>query len=142
MQQDTRWQQHFASYKKAFAQLDKAIQTQNQTVLERAGIIQMFEFTSEPAWNTRKDNLLNQGINDITVSRDAIRKAFKHGLLQDGINWMKMQESRTQTSHIYNEDVADTILTDVVQIYHPLFKDLFQILESKQTCLSKSKLTG
>jgi len=132
MQQDVRWQQRFANYKKAFAQLNVAIQTQNPSVLERAGIIQMFEFTAELAWNTLKDYLLNQGINDITGSRDAIRNAFKHGLLQDGMSWMKMLESRNLTSHIYNEDVADTILTDVIHIYYPLFKELLQTLESKR----------
>jgi nucleotidyltransferase substrate binding protein (TIGR01987 family) len=131
MQQDIRWQQRLNNYKKAFAQLDEAIQTKNPTSLERAGIIQMFEFTAELAWNTLKDYLLNQGINDITGSRDAIRKAFKHGLIQDGMNWMKMLESRNLTSHIYNENVADTILNDVVQVYHKLFQELLQILESK-----------
>ncbi len=133
MQQDIRWQQRFTNYKKAFAQLDEAIQTKRPSTLERAGIIQMFEFTAELAWNTLKDYLQNQGINDITGSRDAIRKAFKHGLLQDGMSWMKMLESRNLTSHIYNENVADTIMTDVINIYHPLFKELLQVLESKLT---------
>jgi nucleotidyltransferase substrate binding protein (TIGR01987 family) len=133
MQQDIRWQQRFANYQKAFAQLDEAIHTIKPTVLERAGIIQMFEFTAELAWNTLKDYLQNQGINDITGSRDAIRKAFKSGLITDGMNWMKMLESRNLTSHIYNEDVADTILTDVIKIYHPLFKELLSTLEPRLT---------
>jgi nucleotidyltransferase substrate binding protein (TIGR01987 family) len=132
MQQDIRWKQRFANYEKALGQLDEALKVVNPTLLERAGIIQMFEFTSELAWNTLRDYLQNQGINDITGSRDATRKAFKHGIIEDGTNWMKMLESRNLTSHIYDETIAETILQDVKNIYHKLFKELQTILQTKQ----------
>jgi nucleotidyltransferase substrate binding protein (TIGR01987 family) len=132
MQQDIRWKQRFANYQKALGQLDDALKVKNPTLLERAGIIQMFEFTSELAWNTLRDFLQNQGINDITGSRDAIRKAFKHGIIEDGTNWMKMLESRNLTSHIYDEKVAESILQDVKNIYHQLFKELQDTLQIRQ----------
>ncbi|GAB1467832.1 nucleotidyltransferase substrate binding protein [Candidatus Cloacimonadota bacterium] len=131
MQQDIRWRQRFENFQHALAQLDEAVITEKPSPLERAGIIQIFEFTSELAWNTLKDYLQNQGVTDITGSRDAIRKAFKHGLITDGTNWMKMLESRNLTSHLYNEDVAISILSDVITIYHPLFKELQTFLSAK-----------
>jgi nucleotidyltransferase substrate binding protein (TIGR01987 family) len=131
MQSDIRWKQRFANYEKALGQLDEALKVISPTLLERAGIIQMFEFTSELAWNTLRDYLLNQGINDITGSRDAIRKAFKHGIIEDGTNWMKMLESRNLTSHIYDEKVAESILLDVRNIYHKLFIELQTTLLTK-----------
>lgn len=124
MQNDIRWQQRFENYKKAYMQLVGALTITQPSNVERAGIIQMFEFTAELAWNTLKDYLSDQGINDITGSRDAIRKAFKNGLIRDGVNWMKMLESRNLTSHIYNEDIADDILRDIQKIYHSLFEEL------------------
>nr|WP_232516532.1 nucleotidyltransferase substrate binding protein [Thauera sp. K11] len=58
---------------------------------------------------------------DITGSRDATRESFSRGLVQDGEGWMEMIRSRKQTSHTYNEEVANEIAGRIIGTYQPLF---------------------
>jgi nucleotidyltransferase substrate binding protein (TIGR01987 family) len=76
------------------------------------------------AWNTIKDFYENQGETGIQGSRDAIRLAFRRGLIENGDMWMKMIKSRTRSSHTYNEDTAQQIATDIVDNYYQEFIDL------------------
>ncbi|MGH2645554.1 MAG: nucleotidyltransferase substrate binding protein [Chitinophagaceae bacterium] len=100
-QPDIRWQQRFDNYKKALSQLTKFIKKGDLNELEKQGLIQAFEYTYELAWNVMKDYYEFQGSEKIQGSRDAIRLAFKRGLISDGEGWMKMLDSRTRTSHTY-----------------------------------------
>ncbi len=68
-----------------------------------------------------KDYFLYQGNPAITGSRDAIRTAFKQGLIVDGEGWMEMIKSRNQTAHTYNESVANEIAEKIMALYHDLF---------------------
>ena len=127
MNADIRWEQRFSNYQKALRQLQEAVQLSQErelSVLEKQGLIQAFEYTHELAWNSLKDFLEYQGQQDIYGSRDATRKAFQLGLLEDGEAWMDMIKSRNQTSHTYNEKTAEAISTAVTQTYYPLFKQL------------------
>lgn len=122
--QDVRWQQRFANYQRALGRLTAAVELSRQrplSDLEKQGLIQAFEFTHELAWNVMKDYLAWQGTVDITGSRDATREFFSRGLLQDGEGWMEMIRSRNQTSHTYNEKVANEISARIIGTYHPLF---------------------
>ncbi|MFW7378400.1 MAG: nucleotidyltransferase substrate binding protein [Oligoflexus sp.] len=59
--QDIRWQQRFANFKKAHAQLVNALSLMEQrplSDLEKQGTIQACEFTYELAWNLLRDYLL------------------------------------------------------------------------------------
>lgn len=94
------------------------------TQLEEQGLIKAFEYTYELAWNTIKDFLEFSGQTDIYGSRDAFRKAFALGLIEDGESWMDMLKSRNTTSHTYNEDVAEEISQAVFEVYFPLFMKL------------------
>ncbi|MGH8436468.1 MAG: HI0074 family nucleotidyltransferase substrate-binding subunit, partial [Pseudomonas sp.] len=60
----------------------------------------------------------------ISGSRDAIRTAFKQGLIADGEGWMEMIKSRNQTAHTYNESVANEIADHIMALYHALFQQL------------------
>ena len=58
--QDVRWRQRFQNFNKAFSQLSGAAALAQQrplSELEQQGLIQVFEFTHELAWNTLKDFL-------------------------------------------------------------------------------------
>lgn len=126
---DIRWQQRFQNFHKAFALLDEAVLLSNErqlNKLEEQGIIQRFEFTHELAWNVIKDYFEYQGNTSITGSRDAIREAFNKGLIADGEGWMEMIKSRNQSSHTYNEEIANDIIKKIVELYHPLFAS-FQV---------------
>lgn len=120
-----RWKQRLQNYEKALTQLRSAITLSTQrdlSDLEKQGLIQSFEFTHELAWNVMRDYFIYQGNSDITGSRDAIRESFNKGLITDGEVWMEMIISRNQTSHTYNQKIANEIVTKIIQCYGDLFE--------------------
>lgn len=130
---DIRWHQRLNSFGAALKQLANAVQiAQGRPLsdLEKQGLIQAFEFTRELAWNVLKDYFEFQGqASLITGSRDATREAFRMGIIGDGDAWMEMIKSRNQTSHTYNQSVADDIAKKVIHSYYPLFVQLQSTLE-------------
>lgn len=123
-EQDIRWQQRFANYKKALRQLHEAVELSQQrelSSLEKQGVIQAFEFTHELAWNVLKDYLQYQGNQNIKGSKDATREAFKVELISDGERWMEMIQSRNVSSHTYDEHIAEELVAVIVKHYFPLF---------------------
>ena len=131
---DVRWLQRFANYKKALSQLDKFIEKGDLSDLEQQGLIQAFEYTYELAWNLIKDYFEYQGETGIQGSRDAFRLGFKRGTIEDGEIWMSMIESRSKTSHTYDEEIADEIAGAIVDNYYEQFVALrrtFDALEKE-----------
>jgi nucleotidyltransferase substrate binding protein (TIGR01987 family) len=121
---DIRWEQRFANFRKALGQLRKFVDKGDLSELEQQGLVKAFEYTFELAWNSLKNFLEYRGQSEIYGSRDAIRKAFELGLLEDGESWMDMLKSRNLTSYTYNQEVADEICSAVLQNYFPLFLSL------------------
>jgi nucleotidyltransferase substrate binding protein (TIGR01987 family) len=121
MNEDIRWKQRFSNYKKALEQLTKFIDKGELNELEQQGLIQAFEYTHELAWNVLKDYLQDQGIQNITGSKDSVRAAFGVGLIEDGESWMDMIKDRNQTVHTYNEATAEAIITNIQTRFFALF---------------------
>jgi len=123
--QDIRWIQRFSNFNRALAQLENAVNLAGErplSKLEEQGLIQAFEYTHELAWKVMKDYFEYQGNTDITGSRDAIREGFNKGLIIDGKLWMETVRSRNKTSHTYNEETAEEIVTTILDLYFDLFK--------------------
>ncbi len=91
---DIRWLQRFSNFGKALALLAKFIAKADLNELEKQGLIQCFEYTYELAWNTLKDFYENQAETDIQGSKDAIRLAFKRGLIENGDVWIASRFNR------------------------------------------------
>ncbi len=135
--QDIRWQQRFSNYKNALKKLGIAVRivksqkasAESSTDLEELsheGLIQRFEYTQELAWKVIKDYAEYQGTNDIDGSRDAIRYAFSIQLIDDK-RWMDTIADRNRTSHIYDEETVNTIMTAIIDVYYPLFLEFEKI---------------
>ena len=129
MNEDIRWKQRFSNYKKALAQLTKFIDQDELNELEKQGLIKVFEYTHELAWNLLKDYLQDQGIQNITGSKDSVREAFKVGLIEDGESWMDMIKDRNQTVHTYNESTAEAIATNIQTRFFALFVTLCEKMQ-------------
>lgn len=127
---DIRWKQRFSNYVKAFSQLQKFIDKGKLNEFEEQGLIQCFEYTYELAWNVLKDYLEAEGNRNIIGSKSAIMEAFKVGLIQDGEGWMRMFKDRNKTSHTYNEETADEIVSHIYTNSYPLFLELKNKFES------------
>jgi len=124
MTEDIRWKQRLANYRKALKTLTDAVELSRQrplSELEKQGVIQGFEFTHELAWNVLKDYLQEQGYVRLIGSKDATRMAFKNELLEDGDAWMDMIKARNLSSHTYNTQTADKLVTDILERFYPAF---------------------
>ncbi|WIV12029.1 nucleotidyltransferase substrate binding protein [Proteiniborus sp. MB09-C3] len=124
---DIRWIQRFSNYKKAFIQVKEALElmeTRNLSKLEKQGLIQAFEYTYELAWKTLRDFLESKGNTDIYGARDAVKEAFKLGIIENGEVWMQMIKNRNLTSHTYDENTADGIIMLIEDMYFAEFNRL------------------
>lgn len=122
--EDIRWIQRLNNYKKAFFQISKFIEKGELNELEKQGLIQAFEYTYELAWNVIKDYFEDQGETNVSGSKDAFRLAFKRGIIDNGDVWMDMIKSRALTTHTYNENIANEIVSNIVNKYFPEFRKL------------------
>ena len=132
MSLDIRWRQRFDNYQRALQTLSRAVALSAErplSELEQQGLIQVFEFTHELAWNMLKDFLEAQGIAGLIGSRDAIRTAFKNGLLQEGETWMEMIKARNLSSHTYQLELANRLAAEILQRFYAAFLALEQKMQ-------------
>jgi nucleotidyltransferase substrate binding protein (TIGR01987 family) len=86
----------------------KALMETEERDLMRDGVIQRFEYTFELAWKTIKRYLEMYGLEkvDNLSNRDLFRLGFENGLIKDASPWFDYLADRSQTTHIYDQDVA------------------------------------
>lgn len=113
---DIRWKQRYGNYKDALSFLRESAAKKHFSELEKAGIIQTFEFTFELAWKTIKDYLNEKGVNAI-YPKDVIGEAFQSGLIKQGEVWMDMLDSRNLMSHTYQTKDADFVFNEIISNY-------------------------
>ena len=131
--QDIRWMQRFNHFNNAFTHVKEAAELAQQrplSKLEGQGLIQAFEYTHELAWNTLKDLLESRGVHNLYGSKDVTREAFKVGLLKNGQTWMDMIRDRNLTSHTYNEETANAIVSAILGRYFAEFIVFRQTMEA------------
>lgn len=129
---DVRWIQRFNNYKKALKQLMEAVELTKErelSNLEKQGLVQAYEFTQELSWKVLKDFMQSRGIQDLFGSKDAVREAFKIGVIENGDIWMDMIKSRNLTSHTYNESAIEEVVDLIVNKYYEEFKNFNQRMD-------------
>ena len=114
-----------SDFSKALKRLEEALEKDLSDDLILDGIIQRFEFTFEQACKVMKLYLEDQGILDEALApRSTIRCAYKHNLIKDGDVWIEMMLDRNRTSHMYDEEVAISIVKLVKEKYVKEFNEL------------------
>ena len=128
---DIRWKQRFQNFEKAILYLQDAVNKKELSDLEKAGVIQIYEFTFELAWKTVKDYLEEKNVEvkfplleDITME-----VAKKYGMIQPG------ESSTKAVRAVFFIDPAAKIRAI---IYYPLslgrnFEELKRVLIGLQT---------
>ena len=122
---EKRWVQRFDNYSRALQHLENFVairETRSLSVAEEFAIIKAFELTFESAWNVLKDYLTEKGNYEIHGSRDAIRSAFRIGIIDNGEIWFAMIKSRNNTTHAYDEKTAEEVSVDVSLKYMDEFR--------------------
>ncbi len=124
-QQDTRWQQRFANFKRAFLLLREAMENDIDQLsqLEKEGIIQRFEYTFELAWKVLKDKMENDGIVLDKISPKAVvRQAFNAKYIQNAETWLNMIGDRNLMSHTYDFAKFEVVIQSIADDYLPLLE--------------------
>jgi nucleotidyltransferase substrate binding protein (TIGR01987 family) len=130
---EIRWQQRLENFAKALAQLEVACDQDSYSDLERAGLVQMFEFSFELAWKTFKDLLFSEGYDEKTP-RAVIRRSFETEYLteEDSEAFLDALQKRNLLSHVYEEEIAEAALALIKQTYFPVLKRAYNTLRDKQ----------
>lgn len=123
MNLDIRWKQRFQNFEKAILYLQESLVRKDLSSLEKAGIIQVYEFTFELAWKTVKDYLEEKDV-EVKFPRDTIKEGFKYELLENGEVWLDMLQKRNLMSHTYNETNAELAYNLIV---HEYFSELQKV---------------
>ncbi|HOJ86453.1 MAG TPA: HI0074 family nucleotidyltransferase substrate-binding subunit [Elusimicrobiales bacterium] len=116
--------------KKVFQKLKEAT-IKAKDDLDRDGVIQRFEFTTELLWKTLKIVLEYQSIDASQGPKYVVKQAFKFGYIPDDEIILDILNDRNQTSHIYEEKTAEEIYTRISKIYVSKIEEIINHLESK-----------
>lgn len=127
---EDRWKQRFQNFEKAYQKLDNAVQLKEYSELERAGLIQTFEFTFELAWKTLKDVLEYEGY-EVKSPRETLKKAFEMEYITDGEGWLDILNKRNLMAHTYDENTSIEVAKLITDTYYPLLQELYNLLEDK-----------
>jgi len=114
--------------RQALAQLEKALNGQIDSDLERAGCIQYFEFCFELAWKAVKTMALDEGITDCNSPKSSLRYAFSRGLIDDECVWLEMLQARNRMAHTYDVDRALTVFSQLKAPFLPALQALLKRL--------------
>ncbi|MDM8520163.1 HI0074 family nucleotidyltransferase substrate-binding subunit [Anaerolineales bacterium HSG6] len=112
----------------ALQRLEEALTVPKTDSLVIDGTIQRFEFTLELYWKTLKRLLAWEGIRTRTP-REALKQAYHLEWLSDETIWLQMLHDRNETSHMYDERMADVIY-ERIKIYYPEMKQTFDSLKN------------
>ena len=108
-EQVPRWIERLATFQKAMVKLSDVVSLYQQHPLneyERDSLIKRFEFTYEMAWKLMMSYEKENGVTSILGSKDVVRHAYNMTLIENGEAWMDMIDTRNQTSHLYDEQMA------------------------------------
>lgn len=116
----------------ALSRLEEAIAEYRQTgsTAVRDGAIQRFEFCAELAWKAAQDYMQAQGYLDVHSPKAVMRKAYAEHLITDEAGWLALLDARNQTSHLYDDAVADAVYQAIGNTYLPLLRELSEKLSA------------
>lgn len=126
--QDIRWQQRFANFKRAFSLLREAMEqdVDQLSQLEKEGIIQRFEYTFELAWKVLKDKMENDGLVIDKISPKAvIKQAYAAKYINDAETWLKMIGDRNLMSHTYDFLKFEAVIKTIAAEYLPMLQEWY-----------------
>jgi len=128
IQKDIRWRQRFANFEKAYFQLKIATELTTFDVIQRAGLIQLFEITFELAWKVLKDYQEAQGFK-LQSPRDVIKQAYQSELIDNGHVWIDALEDRNLTVHTYDERIAEKVKNSILKVYFSEIQELYNVFK-------------
>lgn len=130
-EQTPKIQQTYTNLSKALNKLE--IMLARPMDEDRANIdasIQRFEFCVELFWKFLK-RIMSQLGTETNFPREVIQQAYAGNLIDDEQQWLQMLKDRNETSHTYDEELADRIYGMIKTTYYPLMRKTFNQLSGK-----------
>jgi nucleotidyltransferase substrate binding protein (TIGR01987 family) len=93
----------------------------------RDSAIQRFEFTLDIAWKVVKTYLYNEKGIVVRSPKEALREAYKQGIIPFDNDWIVLVDARNETVHTYNQKKAEEIaalLPHAVELFEQLLESL------------------
>ena len=109
--------------RKALVSLETAVVLPKNDIV-RDAVIQRFEFSVELAWKVSKKVLGTSS----TAPRVVIREMAAQGLITEPELWFEFLDRRNDSSHTYNEDIAERVYS-AAQQFAPVCRQLLFKLE-------------
>lgn len=112
--------------------LDRAVETLTEALRQpltefiRDAVIQRFEYLFELSWKTMQIGAAYMG-TVCNSPREAIKAAFKLGWITNVDGWLEAMEARNETSHTYNENIAQQVY-EVAKEFPGLVQELLEAL--------------
>jgi nucleotidyltransferase substrate binding protein (TIGR01987 family) len=132
---DIRWIQRYNSFNNALKRFTDVVEHRKineLSDLEKEGLVQRFEYTSELSWKVLQDFLEYKGYTNIKGPNPVLRKSFEDGLIEDQDAWRRLITSRNITSHAYDESQVEEIVKHIYEEYAPLLIQLKQRFEKEK----------
>jgi nucleotidyltransferase substrate binding protein (TIGR01987 family) len=111
-------------FKKAVLRLEDAL-NQEKNEFIRDSVIQRFEFCVELAWKTSR-KLMG---TSTSAPKQVVREMAQNGLVDDVDIWLQAIDERNNSSHTYNESLAEQVY-QFVEKFLPFLKSLVINLEN------------
>ena len=92
--------------------------------------IHRFEFCFELFWKTLKVILENLG-QKASFPKEILKTAFQGNIIDQEEVWLAMLNDRNETSHVYDEQVADRIYSHIRSSYVVILRNTFDLVRSK-----------
>ena len=130
---EIRWRQRLEHFGKALSRLEAACKKKDYSDLERAGLVQMFEFTFELSWKVLKDLLFYEGF-DLKSPREIIRQGYVMEYVNedDSEIFLDALGKRNLLTHTYEEETALEAERLIKEQYYPMLRRVYDTLEKKQ----------
>lgn len=127
----SKFEEKAEKFTSAVARLEEAVAEYKEFGISTArdGVIQRFEICTELAWKTTREYLLDQGYTEINSPKSVMKQAYADGIIDNEEEWLNVLNARNLSSHLYDEETASDIYTDIESKYISLFKELLQKLK-------------
>jgi len=119
-------------FEQALTKLEFFLKDFDQSEVQRAGIIQAFEFTFEQCWKYLQKMAQIEGVN-VASPKKAFQWAFSANLIstdQEQI-WLSMIDERNQTTHTYRDAIAAKVLSNIQSHYAGAFQKLLEKVKAQ-----------
>jgi len=101
-----------------------------KTDIVRDSAIQRFEFTLDLSWKTLKAFLEEKKGIVCASPKECFREAYRQGIIDYDDAWIKFVDMRNETVHIYKEEIAEKIYSQLFDVLKHL-GDLLEKIKSQ-----------